>query len=669
MNVLLPLPILLPLLAAGACIVAGRSKAFQRAIGLTTLTALVGISVAILVGVDDDGIAVVQAGGWPAPIGITLVADRLSALMLLTASIVLLAVLVYAIGQPGVERNHVGFQSVYMILAAGVSAAFLTGDLFNLFVAIEMMLTASYVLLTLGGRLEQVRSGMTYVVVSLVASVLFLVALALIYAATGTVNLADLAERVAVLPSGVRSGLAGLLLVVFGIKAALFPLYFWLPDSYPIAPSAVTAILAGLLTKVGVYAIVRTQTLMFPPDSRPATLLLVAAGATMVVGVLGAIAQDDVRRIFSFYIVSQIGYIIMGLGLFTVAGLAGAVFAIVHHIVVKTDVVPRRRPDRAHRRLEPAAPPRRDGRLRPARRRAVHAPRAEPGGHPAVLRLRRQVRAVRRHRQLGGVGDPGGRRRRQPADAVLAGQDLAGRVLGSDRRAPRRHRVAATDPTADGGADGSAGRADAADRCRRRTAVRLQRPRRRRPPRPVGLSRGGARTMRSWTYAIGLATIWVLLWGSASPANVVSGLAIGWLLVLAVPGLRRHGGRFVFRPVAIARLAWHVLVTTVTSNVMLTREVLAPTDRLRTAVIGVPLPGCSDGLLTLVNNLVALSPGTMPLELTHDPTVLYAHVLHLRDLEATRQDILRLTELAVRAFGSDAAIAAQDEHLRRAERS
>ncbi len=175
--------------------------------------------------------------------------------------------------------------------------------------------------------------------------------------------------------------------------------------------------------------------------------------------------------------------------------------------------------------------------------------------------------------------------------------------------------------------------------------------------------------MRSWTYAIGLATIWVLLWGSASPANVVSGLAIGWLLVLAVPDLRRPGGRFVIRPVAIARLAWHVLVTTVTSNVMLTREVLAPTDRLRTAVIGVPLPACSDGLLTLVNNLVALSPGTMPLELTQDPTVLYAHVLHLRDLEATRQDIMRLTELAVRAFGSPAAIAAQDEYLRRGKRT
>jgi multicomponent Na+:H+ antiporter subunit D len=336
MRFLLPLPVLLPLLATALCILLGGSRTAQRIIGLSTLTALVPIAVAILVRVDDEGVVVVQAGDWPAPIGITLVADRLSAVMLLTATIVLLAVLVYAIGQPGVERNHVGFQSVYMVLAAGVSAAFLTGDLFNLFVAIEMMLTASYVLITLGGRLEQVRSGMTYVVISLVASALFLLALAFTYASTGTVNMADLGSHVAELPSGVQSGLAGLLLVVFGIKAALFPLYFWLPDSYPTAPSAVTAIFAGLLTKVGIYAIIRTQTLLFLPDSRPAALILFAAGATMVVGILGAIAQEDIRRIFSFFIVSQIGYIIMGLGLFTVAGLAGAVYAIVHHIVVKT---------------------------------------------------------------------------------------------------------------------------------------------------------------------------------------------------------------------------------------------------------------------------------------------------------------------------------------------
>ncbi|CAN5863749.1 Na+/H+ antiporter subunit D [soil metagenome] len=334
MTVLLVLPIVLPLLGSAVSVLVGASRTAQRAVALGTLAALVAISVAILVRVDRDGVVAVQAGDWPAPVGITLVADRLSAIMLVTASVVLLAVLVYAIGQPGVERNHVGFQSVYLVLAAGVSAAFLTGDLFNLFVSIEMMLTASYVLITLGGTIEQVRSGMTYVVTSLVASVLFLVALAFTYASTGTVNMADLAGRIAELPSGIRGALAGLLLVVFGIKAALFPLYFWLPDSYPTAPVAVTAIFAGLLTKVGVYAILRSQTLLFPDDSRPTALIITIAGLTMIVGVLGAIAQDDLKRAFSFFLVSQIGYILVAVGLFTIGGLAAAVYAIVHHIVL-----------------------------------------------------------------------------------------------------------------------------------------------------------------------------------------------------------------------------------------------------------------------------------------------------------------------------------------------
>jgi multicomponent Na+:H+ antiporter subunit D len=335
-RALLTLPIVLPLIGSGFSMIVGRSRAAQRAISLTVLTAVTAVSIALAIEVDREGTIVVQAGGWPAPIGITLVADRLAAIMLAIASLMLLAVLVYAIGQPGAERNHVGFQSVYLILAAGVAASFLTGDLFTLFVAFEMMLTASYVLITLGARRDQVRAGMTYVVISLLASVLFLVALALVYSATGTVNMADLAGRIGELSPGLRSAFALLLLVVFGIKAGLFPLFFWLPDSYPTAPSAVTAVFAGLLTKVGVYAIIRTQTLLFPPDTWPADLILVLAGLTMLIGVLGAIAQNDVKRILSFHIVSQIGYMVMGLGLFTVAGLAGAVFYIVHHIVVKT---------------------------------------------------------------------------------------------------------------------------------------------------------------------------------------------------------------------------------------------------------------------------------------------------------------------------------------------
>ncbi len=338
MSALVAVPILLPLFGAAATIGFGRSRTAQRIIAVATLTAVTITSALLLSRVDADGISVVQVGGWEAPIGITLVADRMAAVLLVTALVTLLAVLLYAIGQPGAESHHVGFHPLYLILTAGVALAFLTGDLFNLFVAFEVMLMASYALLTLGGRSDQVRSGMTYVVISLIASMLFLAALAYVYAATGTVNMADLHDKIAVLPTGVRSGLAVLLIVVFGIKAAIFPLFFWLPDSYPTAPSPITAVFAGLLTKIGVYTLIRSQTVLFPPETRPGTLLLVVAGITMVVGVAGAVAQTDVKRLLSFHIVSQIGYMVMGLGFFTVAGVAGAIVFTVHQIVVKTSL-------------------------------------------------------------------------------------------------------------------------------------------------------------------------------------------------------------------------------------------------------------------------------------------------------------------------------------------
>jgi multicomponent Na+:H+ antiporter subunit D len=335
-NALVSLPVILPLFGAGMSIAAGRSRVLQRIIGLLTLASMSVIAFVLLVRVDDDGLAVVQPGDWPAPIGITLVADRFAVVLLLASVLTMLAVLVYAIGEGDAERDHAGFHPLYLILAAGVSLTFLTADLFNLFVAFEIMLMASYALITLGGRRSQVLSGMTYVAISLIASTLFLLALAFIYSATGTVNLADLHGKIADLPSGVRSGLAVLLLVVFGIKSAVVPLFFWLPDSYPTAAAPVTALFAGLLTKIGVYAMIRSQTMLFPPDTWPGDLLLMVAGLTMVIGVLGAVAQNDIRRLLSFHIVSQIGYMIMGLALFTVAGIAAATVFIVHQIVVKT---------------------------------------------------------------------------------------------------------------------------------------------------------------------------------------------------------------------------------------------------------------------------------------------------------------------------------------------
>ncbi len=341
-DALIPMPVILPLVGAALSVVFARVRNVQRVISLLVLAGLVANNVLLLVRVDDatgyaeGGIAVSQAGGWVAPLGISLVVDRLTAMMLVVSSLMLISVLVYAIGQQAEERRFASFHPVYLVLAAGVSASFITGDLFNLFVGFEMMLVASYVLLTLGGRAGQVRSGMSYVVISLIASTFFITALALIYSATGTVNMAELAERMPELSSGVRTGFSLLLIAVFGIKAGIFPLFFWLPDSYPTAPNAVTAIFAGLLTKVGVYAIIRTQLLLFPADSQQGTVLLIVAGCTMLAGVLGALANDDLQRILSFHIVSHIGYMIMGLGLFTLAGVAGAVFYVVHHIIVKT---------------------------------------------------------------------------------------------------------------------------------------------------------------------------------------------------------------------------------------------------------------------------------------------------------------------------------------------
>jgi multicomponent Na+:H+ antiporter subunit D len=335
-SVLVPLPVVLSLLGAAVSLALHGRVRLQRAVGLAVCAVATATAIAVLAIVQREGVVAVQAGGWPAPFGITLVVDGFAAIMVTISTLMQLGCLVYAFGQLDAERERLYFHPVYLVLQAGVCLSFLTGDLFNLFVAFEVMLIASYVLLVLGGSQEQVGSGMTYVVINLLASTLFVSGVGLVYAATGTVNMADLAGRLAELPPNLRDGLGLLFLVVFGVKAALFPLFFWLPDSYPAAPTAIAAVFAGLLTKVGVYAVMRTQTLLFPGDGGPSTLILGVAGATMLVGVLGAIAQNDIKRILSFHIISQIGYMIMGLGLYTLAGLAAGIYYIVHHIVVKT---------------------------------------------------------------------------------------------------------------------------------------------------------------------------------------------------------------------------------------------------------------------------------------------------------------------------------------------
>ena len=339
MNWLVPLVVLVPLIGAAAALILGKNPSTQRIVAIVSLLIVLGIGGTLLHLVDTQGPLAMEVGGWAAPFGIVLVVDRLAAMMVIVSALVLLAVLVFSVGQglaDGDDETPVSiYYPTYLILATGVFNAFIAGDLFNLYVGFEILLVASFVLITLGGTEARIRAGTTYIVVSIVSSMLFLASIAMIYAAVGTVNIAQISIRMADISIDVQVILHIMLLVAFGIKAAMFPLSFWLPDSYPTAPAPVTAVFAGLLTKVGVYAIIRTETIIFPGPELNIVLMVVAL-LTMVVGVLGAVAQADIKRLLSFTLVSHIGYMILGVSLGSALGTSAAIYYIVHHIVVQT---------------------------------------------------------------------------------------------------------------------------------------------------------------------------------------------------------------------------------------------------------------------------------------------------------------------------------------------
>lgn len=336
---LLPTAIILPLLGAGLALVFRGSMLASRIISVGFLLLKLVAESVMLVAIDHTGPIVAHIGGWWAPVGIALVADRFAAILMVTSTVVTLGVLWYAISQHRSDEKPDGssaaFHPAMLIMAAGVANAFAAGDLFNLFVSFEILLTASYVLLTLGGTAQRMRAGAPYVVVSLLSSVIFLCGIALTYAAAGTVNLADLALRLHHVSPGAAAVLHALLLVAFGIKAAIWPMSVWLPDSYPSAPAPVTAVFAGLLTKVGIYAIIRVHTVVFAGQGFNSVLLW-ASLATMLIGILGAVAQKDIKRMLSFTLVSHMGYLLFGLALGTHMALAATIYYVVHHILVQT---------------------------------------------------------------------------------------------------------------------------------------------------------------------------------------------------------------------------------------------------------------------------------------------------------------------------------------------
>ena len=297
MSTVIALVVVGPLFAAAAGLALRDRGLVRDVIAVGTLAVATGLSGWLLAAVNRDGTVVVRVGGWDPELGIVLVADLFAALILLVAIATILVVEIFAIGQRrtawGADPRLAG--PILLVLTGGVSLAILTGDLFTLFVAFELILVSSYVLLTHQGHRGQIRSGMTYVVMNLFASTLFLLGVAFVYASTGTVNMALLAERIPELDDGVRLVIGLWFLVVFGTKAAIFPPFSWLPDSYPTAPTTITAFFAVLLTKIGVYSLILFQVITGMDEL--GHVFLVIAVVTMIVGVAGALEQDDVKRI------------------------------------------------------------------------------------------------------------------------------------------------------------------------------------------------------------------------------------------------------------------------------------------------------------------------------------------------------------------------------------
>lgn len=341
MSNLVLLPVLIPFIVGVLLIFFKKQIPFQRFVSGVTAFVLVIISVYMTYTIYQDGILTLQLGDWKAPYGIVLVGDLFSGIMVVLASIVAFSCLWFAFLTLHPDREKFYFYPFFFFLMTGVNGSFLTGDIFNLFVFFEVMLISSFVLISMGGKKYQLRESFKYVVISTFGSMFFVIAVALLYSVTGTLNFAHLADRIGQAAeaghTGILTVIAILFLLVFGLKGALVPLHFWLPNSYFAPPTAVAALLGGLLTKVGVYSIIRTYTLIFNHNQEfLLNVVLILAGLTMFFGVIGAVSKFDFKRILAIHIVSQVGYMIMGLGIFTQMAIAGSIYIIAHNMIVKT---------------------------------------------------------------------------------------------------------------------------------------------------------------------------------------------------------------------------------------------------------------------------------------------------------------------------------------------
>ncbi|MDQ0207811.1 Na+/H+ antiporter subunit D [Alkalicoccobacillus murimartini] len=339
MNNLVIFPMLIPVVAGLIMIVFRHQITFQRVLSIISSIGIAGVTGALIHQVSNHGIQTIHLGGWEPPFGIVFVGDMFALILVFTTALVSIACLFYAFSSIGSKRESFYFYAFVQFLIAGVIGSFMTGDLFNLFVCFEVMLLASYVLISLGGEKIQLRESLKYVLINVLSSLLFLVSAGFLYGTVGTLNMAQLAERVAsVEQTGILTTIAILFLIVFGLKSALF-LFFWLPGSYGAPPTAVAALFGALLTKVGIYALFRTFTLIFPHEPGIThTLLGIMAGATMLLGGIGAIAYQDIKRIVSYNVVVAVGFIIAGLAIFSAPAIEGAIYYLIHDMIAKASL-------------------------------------------------------------------------------------------------------------------------------------------------------------------------------------------------------------------------------------------------------------------------------------------------------------------------------------------
>lgn len=332
-------PVLIPIAASALCAMFWRFPAVQRGLHLFALASMLLASLALLQAVNARGVLAMTFGGWSAPFGISFVADRFGAAMVTVSAVLAMAVGIFSLAATHTRHVHNGVYPLLLGLLAAVNGAFLTGDIFNLYVWFEIMLITAMGLLVIDKTRAQLDGAIKYAALNLLSTLLFLLAIAILYGVAGTLNMADLARVLADEPTSPALAVsAAFFLIGFGIKAGYFPMFFWLPASYHTMSIGVLAVFAGLLTKVGVYACFRVFTLIFEGGESLREVIALMAAGTMLFGVFGAAIQWDVRRILSFHIISQIGYILLGLALGTAAAMAGAIFYIIHHIIVKANL-------------------------------------------------------------------------------------------------------------------------------------------------------------------------------------------------------------------------------------------------------------------------------------------------------------------------------------------